>query len=144
MSQGLGPFLKGIVQHRRSRKFCFPSSVAPSLSRKPDGVPDPPPSLTHWPPPPSRPLLIPQHLSVKTSLHLCEDTSSFCLECPSLPPHLLGNCSTSFKPQFKYYFLLEASPGWISLQCTPRLPLLPLPNLDVPQLQPAIYHPPQG
>lgn len=73
---------------QKVKEVCFPSSVAPSPSRNPDRGAKP----TSQPRPsaPSFSLLIHRHLSVKTSPHLCEDRSSFCLERPSLPHPCAG------------------------------------------------------
>lgn len=73
--------------------------------------------------------------------------SDFCSARNALPtptPRSPCDCYASFKPQLKYYFPLKASSGWISLQCTPRLPLLPHPNLDPTGVQPTVYYVPQG
>ena len=74
---------------QKVKEVCFPSSVAPSLSRKPDR--DAKPSSQPHPLAPCFSLLLHRHLSVKTSLQdLCEDRSSFCLERPSLPHPCAG------------------------------------------------------
>lgn len=71
---------------QKVKEVCFPSSVAPSLSRKPHGGAKPTSRSRVLAPYFS--LLI--HLSVKTSLPLCEDRSSFCLERPALPHPCAG------------------------------------------------------